>query len=134
MTPRWCLQSWSWTALILGALVVLALVDPAEVGRRVDCPFHWATGLYCPGCGTLRAVHDALHGRLLAALSRNLLAVVVLPLLLLLAAPVPSRLAARWHLAELARSPALSRAVLIAVLGFWIARNLPLGPFAILAP
>ena len=45
------------------------------------CPFHAATGLYCPLCGSLRGVGDLAHGHVMAALGSNLLLVVTLPLL-----------------------------------------------------
>jgi hypothetical protein len=86
---------------------VLARVDPNESGHYPTCPFLAVTGLYCPGCGTLRAVHDALHGDVAGALARNPLAVVAAPFLVLAwvcwglrllgyAAPHPSRLPAAW--------------------------------------
>ena len=45
------------------------------------CPFHAATGLYCPLCGSLRGLGDLAHGHPAAALGSNLLLVVTLPLL-----------------------------------------------------
>jgi len=45
------------------------------------CPFHAATGLYCPLCGSLRGVGDLAHGHVMAALGSNLLLVVTLPLM-----------------------------------------------------
>ena len=45
------------------------------------CPLHAATGLYCPLCGSLRAIGDLAHGHVGAALGSNLLLVVTLPLL-----------------------------------------------------
>ena len=51
------------TAALLGLGVALvAAVDPHTSGRYPTCPFHAVTGLWCPGCGGLRAVHDLTHG------------------------------------------------------------------------
>ena len=36
-------------------------------GHYPTCPFLAITGWYCPGCGSLRAVHDLLHGDLAGA-------------------------------------------------------------------
>jgi hypothetical protein len=120
-------------ATLLAALALL-LLDPAEVGRSVDCPFHWATGLYCPGCGSLRAMHAMLHGQIVPALHSNALAVIAVPAVLLLAAPLPTRTGAGRSLERLVLSPVLSRTFLIAVLAFWVARNLPFWPLSWLAP
>jgi hypothetical protein len=125
-------------ALAVGATLLVAaallLLDPAEVGRSVDCPFHQATGLFCPGCGSLRAMNELLHGRVGCALDLNALAVVAVPVVLLLAAPLPTRLRARCGLDRLASSPLLPRTCLTAVLVFWVARNIPLWPLSWLAP
>ena len=40
-------------------------------------------GVYCPGCGGLRAVNDLTNGDLGAAASSNLLLVVLLPVAVL---------------------------------------------------
>jgi hypothetical protein len=63
-----------------GAAVVLFLFDPSVVPIYPRCIFHNLTGLDCPGCGTLRALHQLLHGHLLVALQFNAIAVLSLPL------------------------------------------------------
>ncbi|MEW5722540.1 MAG: DUF2752 domain-containing protein, partial [Thermodesulfobacteriota bacterium] len=62
------------TALVVSALGAaglagatwLYLVNPAVSALYPPCPFHALTGLYCPGCGTLRGLNQLLHGHLLA--------------------------------------------------------------------
>ena len=63
----------------LAAGIVLRVFDPATSGIFPPCPFHYLTGLYCPGCGSLRAIHHLLHGNLQAAWAMNPLAVLLLP-------------------------------------------------------
>src|SRR4051794_6338351 len=68
--------------LVIGGLAVatlaLRLRDPHEHGAWGFCPSA-AMGIYCPGCGGLRAVNDLTHGDVYAAASSNLALVVLLP-------------------------------------------------------
>lgn len=66
--------------LLLGILFLLYWHDPSGSGMHPSCPFHRLTGLECPGCGSQRAVHHLLHGRLAEALAHNALLVVAIPL------------------------------------------------------
>ena len=56
----------------------MALRDPHVEGSWGYCPFLLITGRPCGGCGGLRAVNDLAHGQVVAALSSNVLAVVLL--------------------------------------------------------
>ncbi|MCK7492041.1 MAG: DUF2752 domain-containing protein [Comamonadaceae bacterium] len=51
-------------ALIGAAVVVVAAAlfayDPAEGNALPGCVFHDLAGLYCPGCGSCRALHQVL--------------------------------------------------------------------------
>jgi len=57
-------------AAIGAAAIYVGLVTPGD-GRTIPCPFHAATGLWCPGCGLTRGVHALLRGHLGAALGYN---------------------------------------------------------------
>jgi hypothetical protein len=65
------------------ATLALHLRDPHSSGSWGYCPSA-LLGIYCPGCGGLRAVNDLTNGHLGAALSSNLLFVLVLPVLVFL--------------------------------------------------
>lgn len=113
--------------------LVLAHVDPNIAGNPLPpCPLHATTGLFCPGCGSTRALHALVDGDLKRAASMNVLLIASLPLLPVVAldaagalsAPLRTRL--RWILD--ARGWA---AVLIA---YALLRNLPWTPFNWLAP
>jgi hypothetical protein len=67
-------------ALLAGAAYV-GLVTPGN-GRTIPCPFHAATGLWCPGCGMTRGMHRLVRGDLIGALSFN----VFVPLVVVAAA------------------------------------------------
>jgi hypothetical protein len=110
--------------------------DPAAgaAGRLVMCPFYGLTGLHCPGCGTLRALHRVLHLDLPGALAFNPLTVLCLGALALDGAGrvcAPRRRAALLRRPELLRA---ARALPVAVGLFWILRNLPVAPLRMLAP
>jgi hypothetical protein len=121
----------------VAASVLLYRIDPADGGIYPACLFHQLTGLHCPGCGTLRAMHQLLHGQLAAALAMNPLAVCTLPLLI--AAGLWNLLPMRFQLA-----PPLSHRrllpfhwmwlVVFVVIAFGILRNVPAYPFTLLAP
>jgi hypothetical protein len=119
----------------LTALFVLYQFDPAEGGYPA-CPLHELTGLHCPGCGTLRALHQLLHGNVGAALALDPLAVCMAPILFFgtvwtnrakhlgpQAAPRPRRSSINW-----------AWLIWILVIAFWILRNIPVYPFTLLAP
>lgn len=122
--------------LVLAALVGAALLyrfDPAQYGFYPRCQFHAMTGLQCPGCGGLRAVHALLHGHVAEAWRLNALFVAALPALL---AVVGWRWlcrrcdsSARWKL------PLAWVWIFVAVvIGFGVVRNLPGASFAWATP
>lgn len=65
---------------------VLFWCDPNQYSFYPVCAFHRATGLLCPGCGSLRAIHQLLHGHLTTAFRFNPLLISSLPFLLVYAA------------------------------------------------
>lgn len=68
--------------LVIGVIVALFyfIFDPTKVAIFPPCFFHQITGLDCPGCGAQRALHELLHGHLIAAIRFNAMFVVSLPL------------------------------------------------------
>ena len=66
--------------LLLAAAAVLFLFDPATARFYPPCLFTALFGRECPGCGSLRAVHQLLHGNLASAWTLNRGIVVALPL------------------------------------------------------
>jgi hypothetical protein len=122
-------------AVAAASCVVVALVDPSQPGRYPLCPFYAVTGRWCPGCGSLRGLHQLLNGNVGAALGFNPLMVLAAPIL------VYSWLA--WLSRSVAAGPTLPRfgtgartplVVLVVVLAFWLLRNLAWAPFTALAP
>jgi hypothetical protein len=60
-------------------LGVLYLFNPSLFGFYPRCAFYQTTGLLCPGCGALRAMHQLLHGHLTEAIRFNGLLIFSLP-------------------------------------------------------
>ena len=115
-------------------LAAVYLFDPREPGLYPVCPFFGLTGWHCPGCGTLRALHQLMHGNIAAAFGYNAYAMLALPVIAYaftvgglraygLPAPPRAFIPSRWIWALLA-----------AILAFWLLRNLPFGSFPALAP
>ena len=92
------------------------------------CPLFFLTGLHCPGCGSQRALHALLHGRVAQAAGLNLLAVLSLPVLAVGAADgALSWATGQPRRAALLYKPWLGWLVVAGTAGFAVARNLP-GP------
>jgi hypothetical protein len=122
--------------LLLGAIgagAVLFLFNPAQSGFYPYCVLHRSTGLLCPGCGTLRAMHQLLHGELGAAFRCN-------PLFVLLAPVVAGVfLYHYWRRrngqpASPSIRPAWLWCALVVLVVFGVLRNLPFAQTAWLAP
>lgn len=122
--------------LVIGGLALTTLAlhvrDPHQQGSWGLCPSA-ALGVYCPGCGGLRAVNDLTNGDVAAAASSNLLLIALLPVAVVLLG--------RWaYDSWTGRARTLDerrvRPVLIALgvvaLAFTVLRNLPAGSW--LAP
>jgi hypothetical protein len=111
-------------ALAVGATTLVAAVDPNQPGHYPTCPFLFLTGLYCPGCGSLRAVHALTELDLLAALDRNPLTVLAVPFLVLAWARWTRR-RATGRIRDRVLPGWVIWGLLAAVCAFWVLRNLP---------
>ena len=108
----------------LGAMAVLGSLSPYEAGHYPTCPFLALTGLYCPGCGSLRALHDLAHLDVGSALARNPLAVAA-AVGLMVAYVVWVRRVVRSEPRRWLAPPLLLYGLLVVVVGFWVLRNVP---------
>ena len=111
-------------AAAAATLVVVVVVDPGEAGHYPTCPLLYTTGLFCPGCGTLRALHALAHLDIADAVGLNVLTVAAVPLL---AWSWWTWLRRRWS--DLPRrslaSPWRLWSLVVVVLAFSVLRNLP---------
>lgn len=113
----------AWRVLAIAGIVAWAvhlfLHDPEHGPGFLPCPFHWVTGLFCPGCGSQRALHDLLHGRVVEGFGHNALLVIALPLLGI------QWVAGRWRSRPLSQDNRIVWAWGIGITGWWLLRNLP---------
>ena len=72
LLPVWPVAN---AAVPVAIMTVLHQRSPFVHGNYPTCPFHAATGLWCPGCGSVRALALMSHGRIADAASYNVLAV-----------------------------------------------------------
>jgi hypothetical protein len=68
---------------VAAATAILFFFDPATAGFYPPCLFRTFLGFQCPGCGSLRAVHQLLHGNLEAAWALNRPIFIAMPLALI---------------------------------------------------
>ncbi len=109
--------------VFLSATTVLFLVDPSGVKWFPSCPVYSLAGVYCPGCGSLRALHQLLHGNFTGALAMNPLMVLSLPFLgaLFLRPSFGHKVWVPWF-------------CFVVLILYCVLRNIPLLPFTWLAP
>ncbi|HEY1171486.1 MAG TPA: DUF2752 domain-containing protein [Verrucomicrobiae bacterium] len=113
-------------SLAFGAFIVVLLVlhffPPGQYPIYPVCPLREGTGLDCPGCGGLRAMHQLTNGNIAAAWRLNPAVFVILPLaayetLMRVFLKRPER-------SVLAHTPSLI-ALGVLLLVFSVGRNLP---------
>jgi hypothetical protein len=118
---------------LAAATLALHLRDPHQQGSWGVCPLS-LLGIYCPGCGGLRAVNDLTNGDVKAAASSNLLVTAAIPVAVVLLAWWALRAWRGTRAPELSPSvrTALWWVVGSAALAFFVLRNTPAGAW--LAP
>ena len=113
--------------LVLGATacIILLVAPPGSPHSKwlPKCMFYQWTGLYCPGCGSTRALSALLHGDVKASLHNNILLI-----------PGGIMLAVLIVKPGISLKRPVAVAVAAIVIGFAILRNIPVAPFTYLAP
>lgn len=120
---------WRYLPIVGGILAVGLLLfgfNPTECRWFPSCIFHKVTGLYCPGCGSTRAVYKLVHGDVIAAMRFNPLVVIGLS---------ASGLSWWWWRKTTVRvKTTVGWMALVVALLFGVLRNLPFAQFALLRP
>ncbi len=110
------------------------MYNPSELGLFPKCPFYAITGLYCPGCGSQRAVHQFLNGQILEGLQHNFLILILALVLFYDGLLFLLNHFIKKPLKNLLHQSRITNLILIIILTFWILRNINFYPFTILAP
>ena len=117
---------------VLCALVAaVTFAKPGHSSYLPPCIFHAFTGLFCPGCGTTRAMWYLVHGHPIHALGENALSVLLMPLVVYDLGAVLTR---RWITVSSRLRPWMMWSLLALVIVFTVFRNIPGSPFSLLAP
>ncbi len=123
------------TATVLIVALLYFFVDARKGDFFPHCPFNSLTGLYCPGCGSQRAISALLHAEVLQAINFNVLMVFSLPLIIYSAVIyVLNAIRDKQVQQKIFYSPLFVKSFLVIVIAFWILRNIPFYPFNLLAP
>jgi hypothetical protein len=135
---RWWVRGCLIILAVLGGaagVYTLAVVPPTPDSWYPGCQLYTFTGLHCPGCGTTRAVHALLNGRLAQALAYNPLAFIILPVVSwsivrsLWTSRRPST-----QTDDAPRNRLLPWLLGAGLLLYAVLRNIPVHPFTLLAP
>lgn len=121
-------------ATVSGVAAILYFFSPYDSGLYAACPFKALTGLYCPGCGTLRGLHELLHGHPATAFGLNPLMVISLPFVAFSIIKYITAGILGWSERKIFIPSVFIWLLLAIIILFWILRNLPYYPFSLLAP
>jgi hypothetical protein len=115
-------------------VLTLRLFDPATFGIFPPCPLYALTGWYCPGCGSLRGLHQLLLGNLRNAFAMNPFTILSLPFLAYGGASYASFQIRGKYLPRWLLPASWIWGLCAAVIAFAVLRNIPVYPFNLLAP
>jgi len=119
-----------WGLLASGA-AYLFVFTPGSAGFFPLCPFRALTGFTCPGCGATRALHQLLHGNLIAAFELNPLLMLAIPVLGWLLVLFTKCAIEGRPMPHLTLKREYAWAIYLLVFGFWVLRNTRAYPFPV---
>lgn len=120
--------------LIIGLLLFYFFYNPAQYSIFPRCPFNRLTGLFCPGCGSQRAIHQILHGYFINGISHNLLIGLAVFVIAYDAFIHLTNNVLNKNFKNILHYSKITYTILILIVLFWVLRNINQYPFTILAP
>jgi len=109
-------------------------INPYQFGYLPKCPLYSSTGIYCPGCGSQRAIHELLHLNFLGFIRQNTLLLLLILLLIYHGVVILANSYFNKTWKSLLNHKKTPYFLLVIAILFWILRNLPFKPFIWLAP
>ncbi|WP_158548349.1 DUF2752 domain-containing protein [Marixanthomonas ophiurae] len=121
--------------ILASGLLLFYAFNPIEQSFFIPCPFHYLTGLHCPGCGSQRALHQLVHFNMYEAFRYNPLLVLSLPILIYSVGITLYNFInqTKYRVSFFYKNTFIYTYFGI-VVAFWILRNIPIEPFSYLAP
>jgi hypothetical protein len=117
-----------------GIIMLYFIIDPSKVDFMLKCPLYSTTGIYCPGCGIQRALHDLLHLNIIKAAHNNLILLFGIPILFYQLGITVLNKITKKEIKSIFYNTRVLLILLILIVLFWILRNLSTYPFDLLAP
>jgi len=120
--------------VLLGVLSMYFLWNPTNYSFFPKCPLYALTGIYCPGCGSQRAIYQIMHGNFIEGLRHNYLIVLLGVVLLYQGVLFVMHKLYQKSLYNILHRPLTVKIILVLILAFWVLRNIRFYPFTELAP
>ena len=120
--------------VFLGVLLLYFFNNPSNSDHFPQCPFYIATGYYCTGCGSQRALHDLLHLDIMGVARHNLLFIPAFLLITYHWVRTYAPLKGKESLPDIIYHPKAPLVLFIIISLFTIFRNINIYPFTLLAP
>lgn len=124
------------TLILIGTILFVYIYKNFSPNQYLfpKCPVHSFTGLYCPGCGSQRAIHSFLNLNFKDVFSYNPLVGIILSAIVIDILLFTLNIKRFRPYTFLKTNRYFSLIVLYTVILFTIFRNIPVFPFTLLAP
>jgi hypothetical protein len=120
--------------MLLGVLLLYFFWNPSNNNFFPKCPLYSLTGIYCPGCGSQRAMHQIIHGNIIEGLRHNYLIALLGIVLLYQALLFMVHKLYNKSFYNILHQSLTIKIILVLILVFWLLRNIRFYPFTELAP
>lgn len=110
--------------VVVAAMVFYYFINPEESGLVPRCAFKHLSGYDCPSCGAQRAIHAALHGEFMKALSYNPFFLISVPYFLLVLYATIGKSPTAKKLKTITHHQCALYTYIVLFFTWWIVRNI----------